>query len=182
MLTNRKNNFQDSMTLETGLSDHHKMAITVLKTYFKKQKPININYRSYKYFNESDFRNDLQNNLQTRNNVAMNYDEFKSIFMQVLNWHAPKKKKVVRGNNAPFMNKVLSKAFMHRSKLKNRYDKNPNELNESLYKKQRNFCVNLVREEKRKYYNNLDLIVLSDNKKFWQNVKPLFSNKQDVLQ
>ena len=112
MLTNRKNNFQDSVTLETGLSEHHKMTITVLKTYFKKKQPININYRSYKYFNEFDFRNDLQNNLQTRNNVAMNYDQFKSIFMQVLNWHAPKKKKVVRWNNAPFMNKVLSKAFM----------------------------------------------------------------------
>ena len=63
------------------------------------------------------------------------------------------------------MNKVLSKAFMHRSKIQNRYNKIPDELNESLYKKQRNFCVNLVREEKRKYYNNLDLKVLSDNKK-----------------
>ena len=41
--------------------------------------------------------------------------------------HAPKKKKVVRGNYAPFMNKVLSKAFMHRSKLKNQYIKTPNE-------------------------------------------------------
>ena len=59
--------------------------------------------------------------------------------MQVLNWHAPKKTKVVRGNNSPFINKVLSKAFMHRSKLKNRYNKNPNELNERLYKIQRKF-------------------------------------------
>ena len=33
MLTNRKNNFQGSMTLGTGLSDHHKMTITVLKTF-----------------------------------------------------------------------------------------------------------------------------------------------------
>ena len=74
----------------------------------------------------------------------MDYDDFKTIFMQVLDWHAPKKKNVVRGNNAPFMNKVLSKAFMQRSKLENRYNKNPNELNKSLYKKQRN----LIRKEK----------------------------------
>ena len=47
--------------------------------------------------------------------------------MKVLDWHAPKKTKTVRGNNAPFMNKVLSKAFMHRSKLKNQYNKTPNE-------------------------------------------------------
>ena len=45
MLTNRKNIFQNSMTIETGLSDHHKMTITVLKAYLKKKKPIQINYR-----------------------------------------------------------------------------------------------------------------------------------------
>ena len=48
----------------------------------------------------------------------MSYDDFKEIFIKVLNLHAPMKKKLVRGNNAPFMNKYLSKAFMHRSKLK----------------------------------------------------------------
>ena len=63
---------------------------------------------------------------------------------------------------------------MHRSKLKNRYNKNPNEINKSLYKKQRNFCVNLLRKEKRKYYNNLDIKIFEDNRKFWQSVKPLF--------
>ena len=118
MLTNRKTSFQNSMTIETGLPDHHKMTVTVLKTYFKKKKPIKINYRSYKYFNESEFRNDLQKNLEITNKESIQYDEFKHIFMKVLDWHAPKKTKTVRGNNAPFMNKVLSNAFMHRSKFK----------------------------------------------------------------
>ena len=182
MLTNRKNSFQNSMTIETGLSDHHKMTVSVLKTYFKKKKPIKINYRSYKYFNESEFRNDLLNNLEVTNKESIQYDEFKHIFMKVLDCHAPNKSKTVRGNNAPFMNKVLSKAFMHRSKLKNQYNKAPNEKNKSLYRKQRNFCVNLLRKEKRKYYNNLDLKIFEDNKKFWKSVKPLFSNKQNALQ
>ena len=80
------------------------------------------------------------------------------------------------------LSKVLSQAFMHRSKLKNRYNKNPNEINKSLYKNQRNFCVNLLRKEKRKYYNNLDITIFEDNRKLWQSVKPLFSNKQNFLQ
>ena len=37
MLTNRRDSFQNSMTIETGLSDHHTMTITVLKRYFKKK-------------------------------------------------------------------------------------------------------------------------------------------------
>ena len=40
MLTNRKGSFQNSVDIETGLSDHHKMtAVTVLKTYYKKKDP-----------------------------------------------------------------------------------------------------------------------------------------------
>ena len=70
----------------------------------------------------------------------MNYDKFKELFLTVLNKHAPQKEKLIRGNNAPFMNKILSKAFMKRSKLKNKYNKFPAEENKSLYKKQRNLC------------------------------------------
>ena len=182
ILTNRKNSFQNSMALETGLSDHHKIILTVLKTNFEKKEPITIKYRSYKMYNEIEFRNKLLENLQNFDKASMSYDDFKEIFMNVLNSYAPMKKKVVRGNNAPFMNKVLSKAFMQRSKLKNNFNKNPTELNERLYKKQRNLCVNLLRKEKKKYYNNLDLNIFEDNKKFWQRIKPLFSDKNNVLQ
>ena len=78
------------------------------------------------------------------------------------------------------MNKVLSKAFMHRSKLKNQYNKTPTESNKIKYKKQRNVCVSLFAKEKKKYYNNLDMNIFENNKKFWENIKPLFSNKQNV--
>ena len=71
---------------------------------------------------------------------------------------------------------------MHRSKLKNVINKNPSEINKTNYKRQRNFCVGLLEKEKKKYYNNLDLKVFVDNKIFWQKVKPLFSNKKNVLQ
>ena len=45
------------------------------------------------------------------------------------------------------------------------------------YNKQRYICVSLVKKAKRDYYENLDLKDLSDNRKFWAIVKPLFSNK-----
>ena len=48
----------------------------------------------------------------------MEYDDFKNCFMGFLDLHAPLKKQSLRGNNAPFMNKTLSKAFMYRSRLK----------------------------------------------------------------
>ena len=80
-----------------------------------------------------------------------------------------------------FMNRTLSKAFMHRSKLKNRYNKKPTEANKTSYNQQRNYCVSLLRKGKKKYYDNLDLKIFADNKRFWERVKPLFSDKQKSL-
>ena len=180
ILTNKKSNFQNSMTIETGLSDFHKMTITVLKSHCKKMDPLIIKYRNYKNFNGLLFREDLLRQLKVLNINMMTYDQFKVIFMATLDWHAPLKQKAIRGNSAPFMNKTLSKAFMHRSKLKNNFNKNPTEENKELYKKQRNYCVSLLKKEKKNYYNSLDLTIFEDSKKFWQSVKPLFSNKQNV--
>ena len=112
----------------------------------------------------------------------MTYDEFKEIFMKSLNKHAPMKEKFIRGNNAPFMNKTLSKAFMQRAKLKNKYYKVPTEENNLLYKRQRNYCSNLLKKVKKSYYNNLDINIFKDNKKFWKSIRPFFSDKQKDYQ
>ena len=132
MITNKKGSFQNSIVAETGLSDHHKMTISVLNRYIKKKAPITVNYRNYNKFNETNFRNDLIWQLNTLDNDNINYDNFKRIFLNVLQEHAPSKRKVIRGNSAPFMNKTVSKAFMHRSKLKNRFNKDPSDINQNI--------------------------------------------------
>ena len=59
LLTNRPESFCNSGTLEIGLSDFHKLTLTVLKTYFKKQAPKMINYRNYNNFSNELFHVDL---------------------------------------------------------------------------------------------------------------------------
>ena len=145
-------------------------------------EPVKMKCRCYKHFVAEPFRSDLSNTLQYHAQDKMTYDVFHDSFMQVLNSHAPQKQRFVRDNEQPFMNKVLSKAFMYRSRLKNLYNKNPTDINQANYKKQRDFCVTLIAKEKKKFYNNLDLSKLDNNKKFWQKVKPLFSNKNNVSQ
>ena len=58
-ITNRKNMFQCTQTVETGVSDHHKLILTVFKCHFPKQLRKRITYRSYKNFIEKDFLNDI---------------------------------------------------------------------------------------------------------------------------
>ena len=139
MLTNRPISFQNSSAIETGLSDHHKLTVSVLKVFFKKIEPVKICYRSYKNFKALDFRKNLSNSLRNCNQDDMGYKKFHDIFMGVLNIHAPKRLRTIRGNSQPFMNETLSQAFMHRSKLKNTYNKHPTAMNKKNFKKHHKF-------------------------------------------
>ena len=80
ILTNSKSCFQNSMAIETGLSDHHKMIITVLKNYCKNKEPVIIKYRSYKNFDMSKYRNILKKNLENSDKEIMSYEDFHEIF------------------------------------------------------------------------------------------------------
>ena len=46
-----------------------------------------------------------------------------------------------------------------------------------MLSQERNYCVNLVRRTKKNYFADISIIPITDNKKFWKTVKPLFSNK-----
>ena len=148
MLTNRKKSFQNSVNIESGLSDHHMMTIGIMKSFFPKQTPSLIRYRCNRKFNSNNFANVLLNNFENLNENAR-YEEFESKFRETLNKHAPMKKKFVRAHNAPFITKKLSKAIMNRSRFRNNFLKNPNDDNKAKYNKQRNYCVNLLRRGKR---------------------------------
>ena len=62
-LTNRPKRFQSTMTMETGVSDFHKMVITVLIFFCKKQKPKIFHYRNYKTFNADLFKEESNKEL-----------------------------------------------------------------------------------------------------------------------
>ena len=64
---------------------------------------------------------------------------------------------------------------MKRYELRNRFLKEKSEVSRRAYTKQRNYCVNLLR--KRECFANIKINNIADNKKFWQTVKPLFSDK-----
>ena len=87
------------------------------------------------------------------------------------------KRKYVRANEAPFMTKELHKAIMKRSRLRNKFLKNKNEINRNNYKVQRNYCKKLLKTTKKQYFNNLNTTKVTDNSTFWKTVVPLFTNK-----
>ena len=67
-----------------------------------------------------------------------------------------------------------------KSKLRNNYLKNKTDANRMLYKKQRHYCVSLLRKSKTNCYANLNEKKVSDNKLFWKVIKPSLSDKPCV--
>ena len=122
ILTNKKSLFKNSKTLEVGISDHRHLILTPLRLQYIQGNPKTKFYRDYKSFNFESFNNELNELLKSEKEI--NYSLFENIFLQVLNAHAPVKKKIQRFNNNPFMTKQLRKAIMHRSRLKNVFNKN----------------------------------------------------------
>ena len=74
------------------------------------------------------------------------------------------------------MSKLLRKAIMKRSRLKNIYNKTKNDGDFIDYKKQRNYVVNLNRQSKRQFFEKIETDESNSTKKFWSACKPLFSN------
>jgi len=177
-LTNKPKLFFKSESLFTGLSDCHKLVLTVFKTTFSKSKPKEITYRDYKDFNAEEFNQDLSANLCEAN--IESYRSFENIFLNTLGNHAPTKKKLLRANHAPYVTKKMRKAIMKRSYLEKDYFKKKTTASLKKYKQQKNFCSRLYKKERKSFYNNLDPSVVSDNKTFWKNIQPFFSEKRKV--
>ena len=93
------------------------LILTTLKSTFIKLPPKTIKYRSYKNFNETVFLYELDQKLIQGDLYRSDdlYFKLTEIFSSILNKHAPIKSKQIRGNQAPFMNKFLSKMMTQKS-------------------------------------------------------------------
>ena len=179
MLRSKPRSFKHSCVIKTGLSDFHRMTITVMKATFEKLQPRLVNYRDYKYFENCRFRADLLSEL-SKENIEENEEglsDFLDTCKRILDLHVPRKQKYARGNHMPFMNRALSKEIMTRTRLRNNFLKDRSEENKRKYSKQRNYCVSLLRKSKSDYFGNLNEKNISDNKTFWKTIKPFLSDK-----
>ena len=76
--------------------------------------------------------------------------------------------------NEPHANKALRQVIMKKSRLKTKENKTKDPTDIRNYKKQENYVVNLNKEVKLEYFSENES---NDNKLFWVNRKPYFTNK-----
>ena len=153
------------------------MIFTQMKLTFEKLPPRTISFRDFKNFVKINFDDDLHKALTCNPQTRDDYGQFLQVFNNVLDKHAPLKKRLDRGNQKPFMNKTLRKAIMHRSKLLNAFNKTKKLQEWEKYRKQRNYCVKLKNKAKKQYFSKLGPCNMNRNN-FWRTLGPFFSNKK----
>ena len=100
------------------------MILTFFHSYCSRLSPKTTTHRRFRYFETKDFLCELENKLRSKEcHGGVKYDDLTNIFWSSLDNHAPLKEKQVRGNQAPFMTKELSKTIMTRSRIKNKCNK-----------------------------------------------------------
>ena len=123
-------------------------------------------YRDYKRFDQTKFETEVKLKLNFQTNLS--HSTFQAVFLEILNKITPVKVKALCFNNNAFMTKSLRKSIMLRSELKNSFNKQGSDEN---YKKQMNFCVELLSQTKEKYFKDIHTKSTYDNIKFWKTIK-----------
>lgn len=171
--------FQRSCVTETDLSDFYKMTITVLKIQFRKLEPKVVSCRNCKDFSKWYFLISLNSEFSKHSfsPEENGFDQFCQICTNTLNKYAPHKKNNNKGKSQSFYKRGISKAIMKWTQP--RYISLNLRTSESklVYTKLQIYCVNLIVKHEKKNYGSLDVKDVTDSKKFWKTVKPLFSYK-----
>ena len=94
LITNSKFSFMKINSFDTGSSDHHHMIYTILKSKFEKFEPKKLIYRNFKQFDSEQFKLDICNSMS----AVRTHAAFENNFVSILDKHAPKKIKILRGN------------------------------------------------------------------------------------
>ena len=84
------------------------------------------------------------------NDSKVNYKSITEHFLEAIDKHALLKTKLVRGNQAPFMNRDIQKAIYTRIRLKNKYWRDPSRQNELAYKiTNKAMCISKAKKYKK---------------------------------
>ena len=106
------------------------MMVTVIRMQFRKLKPKVLFYRKLKpkvlfYWEYKKFFKFFWEykklGTQSYSPDENGFLNFCKIYTETLNEHAPRKRKTIRRNQSPFINKGISKALMKRTELHNKF-------------------------------------------------------------
>ena len=180
MLVGKPRRFHETLVFDTGLSDFHMMICACTKMFAPQIVPRKIVYRSYKTFDEEKYKQDVG---MIPFHISYIFDDTDDIvwthnklLSDVIDCHAPLKKRTLQKDCVPYMNSRLRKVQHRRNQLRNRYWQYKGKRNWEEYRCMRN-RANSVRKQSEATYLRTKSISNGNQKDFWNTFKPYLSDK-----
>ena len=147
-----------SKVVPTTISDHYMIVIVrKINVYCKQKCHKKVEFRNFKYFNVENFLADLLSlewdSLDNQSCVDKMWDIWKTLFMKVLNKHAPIREKRVKNKpSVPWLTNTIKKQIRERDRLKLLAIRHKSENYWNAYKSCRNRVTDALQEAKTAYY------------------------------
>ena len=138
-------------------------------------------YRSYKNFNENAYVNSLASAPFQLCDIFDDANDklwvHNKLLEDVIEQHAPKKIKRVRGKPSPYMNNELRRAINAKAMLRRKHRRDKTTEAWNRYKTQRTKVNKLKRQSIKIYFEKHCNNITKDTTNFWSSVKPYFTDK-----
>ena len=179
--SNSPGNITFTNVVASSLSGHD-MLIAVRKINACKLPTSTIEWRNYAKYNPSAFCDDLRDipwdDVLKERNVNTAWSNWKELFLNVCDRHAPYKRKIVRGVKCPWLTGETKKLMNQRDFFLRKARRSGAEVDWNAYRRLRNQVSNKIRNEKRRYHRNEIQENLNSPKAFWKAIKKVFPSKK----
>ena len=151
-----------------GVSDHSLIYAIKKSNVTSPQKPKIIKTRNFRNFDNNDFLWDLSgqpwSNLQYCHNIEQMWSLWKSMFITIVDKHAPIKRKRIRSSSIPWVTPEIKQLIFERDKIKHKHAITKNRELWDDYKRLRNKVNKAIKNKKCHYYQH-KIEVNKDNPK-----------------
>ena len=182
IVTNTPENISDSDVIHTGISDHS-LIFAIRKISVLKTQENTVEIRSMKNFDDKKFSAEL---LKQRwehlyffaDNPNTMWEMWKTMFLEVLDKHAPLQHKKIRSKKVPWITSNIKELIIQRDKLERKAILTNLENDRSNYKTSRNEVNTKLRDAKRNYYSTTIAGQKFNPKRAWKSINSLLGKQK----
>ena len=180
--TNKPELINGSGVIHLGISDHS-LIYKQKKISVPRKEPKVIKSRNFKHYNSNNFKSDFSTYLydqifcDTMLDPNIMWENWKTIFLSVADFHAPERTKKVRSEYAPWITENIKQTMHRRYFLKKKAVKSGSKHFHDAYKRTRNYLNRLIKNTKAIYFKKTLNDCDNNSKKMWKTINKL-TNKQ----
>ena len=180
LLSNKPEHLCDIEVIPSAISDHDIIRCRRKIGNYKHESET-ITCRNYKKYDASLVKEQLTseswNFVYDKTDPNSAWDNLKTYLKNVLNQHAPKLEKKIKGKISPWITSEIKAEMNKRDSLLRKFRKSRSETDHENFKCQRNTVNKLVKKAKSQYHQDQLNECANEPKDFWKSLKSIFPVK-----